>query len=158
GGVYFDGSGSTVTVLDATFVANLADHFGLGAAGGAGASTSGKTSLAKNGANGINGNGMGGGFFTAGGTVVVGHNLIALTSAALGSAPPSGAHPGPDVHGTFSSLGNNMLSVLDGGASGFVGSDISTGVNASTLTLNVLSNTGGPTDTVSFNPGSVATA
>jgi hypothetical protein len=173
GAVYVHGSGpSAATFLQTTIVNNQAVNFGLGGVAGKGAHSSGPIfppgpgNTGKASVNGVDGNGMGGGIYSAVGTVSVGNNLIALNAATLSPQAPVGALPGPDVHGTFNSLGNNMLGVLDGGATGFNATDRFTGdaggdtIDAATLTLNPLANNNaglpGVTDTVSMNQGSVA--
>jgi hypothetical protein len=74
----------------------------------------------------------------------VGNTIIALDSAASG----------PDVFGTFASLGHNVIGSTSG-ATGFVASD-QTGVTAAQLNIGPLQNNGGQVPTDALLAGSVA--
>ncbi|MHB8751830.1 MAG: right-handed parallel beta-helix repeat-containing protein [Aggregatilineales bacterium] len=86
--------------------------------------------------------GAGGGLYNYSGTLNLGSTIIAGNSASSG---------GPDVSGTITSLGNNLIG-NPFGASGFISSDQQ---NVTPL-LNALGNYGGPTQTMSVQLASPA--
>ncbi|MGD9852327.1 MAG: DUF4347 domain-containing protein [Nitrospirales bacterium] len=83
-----------------------------------------------------------GGIYTNGALVQISNTIVSGNTAATAN---------DDVLGSFSSSGYNLIEVV-GGATGFVGSDI-TGVSAN---LAVLADNGGPTDTHALLAGSLA--
>ncbi len=124
----------TATFINDTLVYGQATTFGLGGAGGSGAGSGGK-----NGAPGANGVGLGGGFFgAAGSTDSVGNSIIDLNTANVGPLVS------PDVSGTFTSLGYNILG-FGAAANGFTQSSDQIGVTATQLNLGPLLNNGGST-------------
>ncbi len=91
--------------------------------------------------------GSGGGLYTDGqGTATVGDTIVATNTASTG----------PDVDGSFTSQGNNLIGETDG-STGWVASDL-TGTVAMPLNplLAALGNYGGPTQTMALLPGSPA--
>ena len=80
------------------------------------------------------------------GPVTLGNTIVATNTASTG----------PDVDGTVTSKGHNLIGKTDG-SSGWVGSDL-TGTIASPLNplLAALGNYGGPTQTMALLPGSPA--
>jgi HYR domain-containing protein len=97
--------------------------------------------------------GTGGGIRVGPGTVTIENTIISGNTAANGLGDTTGAPtPGPDVDGTVTSNGHNLL----GNASeaiGFTGTGDQTGVNPM---LSALADNGGPTRTMALNPGSPA--
>jgi predicted outer membrane repeat protein len=86
---------------------------------------------------------LGGGIASFFGTFTLADTIIATNTAPTG----------PDVGGTVTSLGHNLIGNSSGG-SGFVASDL---LNLSPL-LSPLQNNGGPTETMALLPGSPAIA
>jgi hypothetical protein len=163
GGVYSSGS---VTAVNCTIAGNsvqggrgLSGHVGGAASGGGiffagnGTYTVNSTTIALNSATGGSGSptaaGLGGGVFaTSGGTVNVKSTLIANNSA-----------QSPDVDGTYSSQGFNLISRTNGSTSFSVPTDLVGNNNAPLdprLDSNGLHNNGGPTQTIALLPGSMA--
>jgi hypothetical protein len=99
------------------------------------------------GAAGTAGTGSGGGYFDQGSAGDV--NRLINTIIDLDTAATD-----PDVHGTFTSQGHNIIGQL-GTSTGFVASDM-LGVSAAQLQLGPLQDNGGPTPTDALLPGSVA--
>ena len=91
--------------------------------------------------------GNGGGLDNVSGTVTLGNTIVAGNTATTS---------GPDVFGTFTSQGHNLIGKTDG-SSGWVSSDL-TGTIAQPLNplLAPLGNYGGPTQTMALLPGSPA--
>jgi CSLREA domain-containing protein len=127
GGGIFD-NGGMVTITSSTIAANSV----AGGAGGSGP------------VNGSAGQGLGGGAFENGGTFITADTIIATNTSSDQS---------PDVAGSFSSAGHNLIGNPTGGG-GFVGSDL---LNVAPL-LGPLTNNGGPTQTMALLPGSPAIA
>jgi hypothetical protein len=127
----------TAQFINDTIVFNRA-ALGVGAAGGAAAGTGAP------GAAGAAGVGQGGGYYGVGATNNLGNTIIAQNTGASG----------PDVFGTFASLGNNIIGNASGG-SGFVGTD-QTGVSVGQLNIGPLQNNGGLVLTDALLAGSVA--
>ncbi len=114
------------------------------------------------GTGGNGGNGRGGGLAQTAGSVTVGNTIIAGNSAngggggSGGNAGNSGTGIGPDVFGTVTSSGYNLVGRTDG-SSGWVASDL-TGTIATPLNplLGPLADNGGPTRTIAPLAGSAA--
>jgi hypothetical protein len=143
GGVFIDNS--TTNFINNTIVNNQATTFGLGGAGGSGAGTGGLA-----GSVGAVGAGIGGGYFNAGAsnTNQVGNTILDLNAAGTD----------PDVSGTFSSLGRNLLGSV-GSSTGFsstAGGTDRIGITALQLNLGPLQNNGGFAPTDSLLKGSAA--
>jgi hypothetical protein len=97
--------------------------------------------------------GTGGGIRVGPASVTLENTIIAGNTAANGLGDPAGAPtPGPNVDGTITSNGHNLLGVATD-AGGFVGTGDKTGANAM---LAALANNGGPTRTMALSPGSAA--
>ncbi len=125
---------NAATFINDTIVYGQATTFGLGGAGGSGAGSGGK-----NGAAGANGVGLAGGLFGAAGSKdSVGNTIIDLNSANVIPAVS------PDVSGTFTSLGNNILGT-GAATNGFNQPTDKLGVTTAQLNLGPLLNNGGPT-------------
>jgi len=127
------GDANKLTVTNCTLSANSAVH-GLGGTG--------KT-------NGVDGTGEGGGIYRSStSSSMVGNALIAGNT---------GADGGPDVFGSFTSKGFNLIGKTDGGT-GFTATGDKTGTVASPLDpkLGSLANYSGPTDTMALLTGSPA--
>ena len=130
------------TLIDCTFSGNSASVVGGGLYGGLNSGTT-LTDCTISG----NSAGKGGGLYNTISTVTLGNTIVAGNTA---------SSSGPDVLGTFSSQGNNLIGETDG-SSGWVGSDL-TGTIASPLDplLAPLAYYGGPTETMPLLPGSPA--
>src|SRR6185369_6877886 len=87
---------------------------------------------------------VGGGLYMRGGNASVKNTIIAGNTATTN---------GPDVRGTITSLGNNLIGNSTG-ASGFVGSDLLN--TPSGLDAAGLKNNGGPTQTIAISMTSAA--
>jgi len=97
--------------------------------------------------------GTGGGIRVGAGSVTLQNTIIAGNTAANGLGDTTGAPtPGPNVDGTVTSSGHNLLGVATE-AGGFVGTGDKIGANAM---LAALANNGGPTQTMAVSPGSAA--
>lgn len=97
--------------------------------------------------------GTGGGIRVGPASVTLENTIVAGNTAANGLGDPAGAPtPGPNVDGTITSNGHNLLGVATD-AGGFVGTGDKTGANAM---LAALANNGGPTRTMALSPGSAA--
>ncbi|MFL6284317.1 MAG: choice-of-anchor Q domain-containing protein [Pyrinomonadaceae bacterium] len=97
--------------------------------------------------------GAGGGIRVGPAGVTLENTIIAGNSAANGAGDNSSAPtPGPNVDGTVTSNGHNLLGVATE-AGGFVGTGDQTGVDP---ILAALADNGGPTRTMALSPGSPA--
>jgi len=97
--------------------------------------------------------GTGGGIRVGPGSVTIENTIISGNTAANGLGDTTGAPtPGPDVDGTVTSNGHNLLGNA-AEAIGFTGTGDQTGV---TPMLSALADNGGPTETMALNPGSPA--
>ena len=97
--------------------------------------------------------GTGGGIRVGPGTVTLENTIIANNTAANGTGDTTGAPiPGPDVDGTVTSNGHNLLGNTTG-ASGFAATGDLTGANPM---LDTLADNGGPTKTMKLLTGSDA--
>ncbi|HEY3103374.1 MAG TPA: choice-of-anchor Q domain-containing protein [Pyrinomonadaceae bacterium] len=97
--------------------------------------------------------GAGGGIRVGPGTVALQNTIIAGNKAANGLGDASSAPtPGPNVDGTITSNGHNLLGVATD-AGGFVG--VGDKINANPM-LAALANNGGPTQTMALLAGSAA--
>jgi hypothetical protein len=97
--------------------------------------------------------GTGGGIRVGSASVTLENTIIAGNTAANGAGDTTGAPtPGPNVDGTVTSNGHNLLGVATE-ASGFVGTGDQTGANPM---LAALADNGGPTQTMALTPGSPA--
>lgn len=97
--------------------------------------------------------GAGGGIRPGFGTVTLENTIVAGNTAANGAGDTTGAPvPGPDVDGTVTSSGHNLLGNTTE-ANGFGGTGDLTGANPM---LAPLANNGGPTRTMALTPGSPA--
>jgi len=97
--------------------------------------------------------GTGGGIRVGPANVTLQNTIIAGNTAANGLGDTAGAPtPGPNVDGTITSSGHNLLGVTTD-AGGFVGTGDKTGANAM---LAALANNGGPTQTMALLVGSAA--
>ncbi|MDX6443283.1 MAG: hypothetical protein QOH71_357 [Blastocatellia bacterium] len=150
GGGFFIDSGSTVTLTNSTVSDNTA-NFGSG--GGIefenGTLTLTNSTVTGNTAIDSNGNfGNGGGIAVVSSTANVRNTIIADNSA-------SGS--GPDISGTFTSQGHNLIGIGDGGL-GFSGTGDQVGSAGSPIDprLGPLANNGGPTQTHALGFGSPA--
>ncbi|WP_143206552.1 right-handed parallel beta-helix repeat-containing protein [Singulisphaera sp. GP187] len=87
------------------------------------------------------------------GTVNLQNNIVAGNTASN-----QGSDAGPDVYATVSSLGGNLIGVVDSGSDGWQSSDFTTGTRTNPLNprLATLGNYGGPTQTMALLPGSPA--
>ncbi|MFW5665372.1 MAG: CHAT domain-containing protein [Coleofasciculus sp.] len=130
GGIFVDGSG-TVTVNNSMFTDNQA----IGGNGGRGFPNNGVF-------NGTGGNGGG----VLGGTVNVKNTIIAENTNSIS----------PDVTGTFTDQGNNLIGVSDGSTGFTVSSLVGTTATPVDPLLDSLQNNGGATPTLALLPGSPA--
>lgn len=97
--------------------------------------------------------GTGGGIRVGPASVKLQNTIIAGNTAANGLGDINGAPtPGPNVDGTITSSGHNLLGVSTD-AGGFVATGDKTGANA---LLAALADNGGPTKTMALSPGSAA--
>ena len=134
GGGIYNNNGAELTLRNSTVSGNLASSgldpsFGGGIANNNGAELTLKNSTISG--NQVN-NGDGGGIRNVSGTTFSHNTIVANNTAATG----------PDVSGTFSSQGNNLIESTSG-SSGFGGSD----VLGKDPRLGLLKNNGGPTNT-----------
>ncbi len=127
-----------LTLTDCTLSGNSTSDFGAGIFNNSGTLTLTNSTLAGNSA--ANG---GGGIFNSIGTLTLGNTIIAQNTASTG----------PDVDGSVTSLGYNLIGNGTGG-SGFVLTDL---VDINPV-LAPLGNYGGPTQTMALLPGSPAIA
>jgi HYR domain-containing protein len=133
---------ATLDVKHATISLNNAQ------AGNSGVNTPGVSLPAQNAAE-----GTGGGIRVAFGTATLENTIIAGNTAANGvGANPGAFTPGPDVAGSVTSNGHNLIGNITS-AIGFTGTGDQTGVNPM---LSALADNGGPTETMALNPGSPA--
>jgi hypothetical protein len=149
GGIYSNGN-ANVNVINSTVTGNSA------AAGGGVFNVQGQlkavnATISNNSAPG--GTGAGGGIYNnnVAPAAVLGNTIVAGNTA--------GTANGPDIQGTVSSLGNNLIGAKDGssGLTNGVNSDI-VGTSASPVSplLSALGSYGGPTNTMALLPGSPA--
>jgi hypothetical protein len=145
---------STVTLSNCTIAGNTASSAGDAGYGGGVSGLNTSMSLVdctvtRNSANTLSSTGSGGGLYynSSVGSAQVLNSIVAGNSSATDS---------PDVSGSFSSLGYNLIGIADG-SSGWGGSD-QTGTAASPLDpmLGTLGNHGGPTQTIPLLAGSPA--
>ncbi|MDX6385309.1 MAG: hypothetical protein QOK48_2882, partial [Blastocatellia bacterium] len=181
GGLWHEGSG-TVSVLDSTFTGNEGGS-ALGRGGGGAANTGGGTLTLTNCT--FQGNttrgGNGGAIFNSSGVTNLLNVTVAENSAVNFSSTPNGGGvvqtggtinvkntiiaynlsegAGPDIFGTFTSQGHNLIGDGTDGA-GFVngasGDQVGTTAAPIDPRLNLLSDYGGPTPTMELLPGSPA--
>jgi hypothetical protein len=152
GGVYV--TSGTATFVNDTIVANEAFISLAAGAGGAGGAAAGDgTGTA--GTQGADGAAAGGGYFSLTATNKVGNTIIDLNNAGS-SVTGTFVTTNPDVSGTFTSSGHNIIGSTSG-ATGFVASDV-TGVSATLLKLGPMQNNGGPTPTDGLLSGGAAVA
>ncbi|MFI5455452.1 MAG: choice-of-anchor Q domain-containing protein [Isosphaerales bacterium] len=160
GGIYNDG---TMTVTNSTLSGNSASWVGGGGGGiiNQGALTITNCTLSDNSAP-----LQGGAIYNVGGTLTVTNSTLSGNSAGEGGGIDNNqgtatlantiiagntAPTGPDVDGTVTSLGYNLVGNKSGG-SGFVAADL---LNVNPL-LGPLQNNGGPTQSMALLPGSPA--
>lgn len=97
--------------------------------------------------------GTGGGIRVSFGSVTLENTIIAGNTAANGTGDTTGAPtPGPNVDGSVTSSGHNLLGVTTN-ATGFIGSGDLTNANPM---LSPLADNGGPTQTMALSSGSPA--
>lgn len=154
GGLY---NGGTLTITSSTVANNSATGISGGACGGGVSSSGGlnitKTTIAGNSAGGGTG-GSGGGVCTGqSNTANVTNSIIANNS---GQVIPAGA---PELKGTFTSNGYNLIGRSDG-STGFTNGSNNDLVGSIAAPMNplldTLANNGGPTQTMALLPGSPA--
>jgi hypothetical protein len=142
GGAITNGGAATLNIKHSTISGNSAQ------AGNTGVAQSGSTKPARDAAE-----GTGGGIRVGSGAVTIENTIIAGNTAANGAGANPGAFtPGPDVDGTVTSNGHNLLQNT-AEASGFTGTGEVTGVSPN---LAALADNQGPTKTMALNPGSPA--
>jgi hypothetical protein len=146
GGAIFNASTATLTLTNCTLSGNTAQGGNGGRGVPPGNPLGPYRAYGGNGSNGNGGQGSGGGLENASGTTTLGNTIVAGNTAGTG----------PDVAGTFTSQGNNLIGKTDG-SQGWVGSDL-TGTVAAPLNplLAPLGDYGGPTQTMALLPGSPA--
>ncbi|HSB29671.1 MAG TPA: choice-of-anchor Q domain-containing protein [Pyrinomonadaceae bacterium] len=97
--------------------------------------------------------GTGGGIRVGPAAITLENTIIAANTAANGAGDTTGAPtPGPNVDGTVTSNGHNLIGDATE-ATGFTGTGDQTGANPM---LAALGDNGGPTQTMALNPGSPA--
>ena len=135
------GNNGTANLTDCTISANSSGNLGGGVLAWSGETTLTNCTLSSNAAA-----DSGGGVFAKSGTTTLGNTIVAGNTAGTG----------PDVDGSVTSLGNNLIGETDG-SSGWVSSDL-TGTVANPLNplLAPLGDNGGPTQTMALLPGSPA--
>ncbi|MHB8646782.1 MAG: choice-of-anchor Q domain-containing protein [Thermomicrobiales bacterium] len=142
GGVIYNGPGHTTTISNSTFSGNSAPGMGAGGAltNSSGTLTITNSTVTQNGTGGV-----GGGIYAPAGTTTLTNTIVAGNSA---------VGPGPDISGTATSGGHNLI----GDTSGSTG--ITNGVNGDivnpTPLLGSLASNGGPTQTIALLAGSPA--
>jgi hypothetical protein len=142
GGAIANNNAATINVKHSTFSLNNAQ------AGNTGVNTPGVNKPPQPVAE-----GTGGGIRVGPGSVTLENTIVAANTAANGTGDISGAPtPGPNVDGTVTSNGHNLLGVTTD-AVGFVGIGDKTGANPM---LVALANNGGPTQTMALSVGSAA--
>jgi CSLREA domain-containing protein len=151
----------TAIVINSTVNANFAEALGARTSRGAGIFTNTGTTNISNSTVSSNACGgfpsptmVGGGVFNAAGTFTVKSTIIALNRVQAQDGTPGS---NPDVSGTFTSQGFNLIGKRDGGT-GFTQGTDQTGTAASPLDpkLDFIRDNGGPTLTVALLPGSPA--
>jgi predicted outer membrane repeat protein len=94
-----------------------------------------------------NSSGLGGGIAAPGGTVALGNTIVAGNTAAVG----------PDVYGSLTTLGHNLVGITDGSSTAWAGSDLTGSAGQPVVAgLGSLANNGGPTETQALLPNSLA--
>jgi hypothetical protein len=142
GGAITNGGAATLNIKHSTISGNNAQ------AGNTGVAQSGSTKPPRDAAE-----GTGGGIRVGSGAVTIENTIIGGNTAANGTGNnPSAFTPGPDVDGTVTSNGHNLLQNT-AEASGFTGTGEITGVSPN---LAALADNQGPTKTMALNPGSPA--
>lgn len=142
GGAITNTNAATVNIKHATISSNSAQ------AGNSGVNQAGATLPLR-----LVAEGTGGGIRVGPGTVTLENTIIANNTAANGAGDTTGAPtPGPDVDGTVTSNGHNLLGDATE-AGGFTGTGDLIGANPN---LAPLANNGGPTETMELLPGSDA--
>ena len=143
GGIFNSGS---LTMTNSTFFGNTASG-NVGNGGGI-SQQGGMLTVTNSTLSGNTANGSGGGIAQQGGTVRLTNTIVAGNTA-----PPFGGG-GPDLFGTFTSGGHNLIGITAGG------SGITNGTNGDIVTnnslLGTLGNNGGPTQTIPLFFGSPA--
>jgi hypothetical protein len=170
GGAFFVNSGSSATISDSTLSGNIGGAISTGNYGSfTGSLTVSNSTIADNSSN------RGGGLSIGGGTVLLNNSTLANNHAVsngvsmgygggiYNNAGPSAlqihdtiladntADAGPDLYGSVTSLGHNLIGKTSGG-SGFAASDL---INVNPQ-LGPLWNYGGPTQTMQLLAGSPA--
>jgi hypothetical protein len=151
GGIYV--TFGTATILNITIVDNQAFVSLAAGAGGAPGDAAGNGSGTQ-GSPGANGVAAGGGYFSLNATNNVGNTIIDLNAAAS-SITGTLVSTSPDVAGTFTSKGHNLLGTT-AGATWMAATGDMTGVTSTQLNLGPLMDNGGPTPTVALVNGSTA--
>jgi hypothetical protein len=142
GGALTNANAATISLQHATLSLNNAQ------AGNSGVNQGGATKPPR-----LVAEGTGGGVRVGPGAVTLENTLVAVNSAANGTGDTTGAPiAGPDVDGTVTSSGHNLLGTTTE-ALGFTGTGDLTGVNP---LLNALADNGGPTQTMELQAGSPA--
>jgi hypothetical protein len=142
GGAITNDNGATLNIKHSTISGNNAQ------AGNTGVNQGGATKPAR-----LVGEGTGGGIRVGPGAVTIANTIVAGNTAANGLGDTSGAPiAGPDVDGTVTSNGHNLIGNV-AEALGFTGAGDQTGVDP---LLAPLANNGGPTETMALTPGSPA--
>jgi hypothetical protein len=142
GGAITNNNGATLNIKHATISLNKAQ------AGNTGVNQGGAISPAR-----LVAEGTGGGIRVGPASVTLQNTIIAGNTAANGLGDIAGAPtPGPNVDGTITSNGHNLLGVATD-AGGFVGTGDKIGANAM---LAALADNGGPTQTMALSAGSAA--
>jgi len=142
GGAITNDNGATLNIKHSTISGNNAQ------AGNTGVNQGGASKPPR-----LVGEGTGGGIRVGPGAVTIANTIIAGNTAANGLGDTSGAPiPGPDVDGSVTSNGHNLIGNVTE-ALGFTGTGDQTGVNP---LLAPLANNGGPTETMALMPGSPA--
>lgn len=142
GGAITNNNAATLNIKHATISGNNAQ------AGNSGVNQGGASLPPRNAAE-----GTGGGIRVGPASVTLENTIISGNTAANGAGANPGAFtPGPDVGGSVTSSGHNLLGNTTG-ATGFTGTGDQTGVNPM---LMALTDNGGPTQTMALSPGSPA--
>jgi hypothetical protein len=142
GGALTNNNAGTLNIKHSTISGNNAQ------AGNTGVNTPGVSLPARNAAE-----GTGGGIRVGPASVTLENTIIAGNTAANGTGANPGAFTaGPNIDGTVTSNGHNLLGVATE-AIGFSGPGDQTGANPM---LAALANNGGPTETMALTPGSPA--
>ena len=137
GGIYNDGDGGTVTLVNSTISGNTATTAGGGIVSQGGTLTHTSVTIAMNTA------ATGGGVLISGGAASAINTIVAMNTATTG----------PDISGTITSGGNNLVGSTMGAT---IGSAMASDVTGVSPGLAVLADNGGPTLTHALVAGSPA--